>query len=115
MQSYRNRTAVFSRRKRRWSGRCPTWKRKKETYNRRLTELDKAHEEVDRLQEEQRTTLEQISGYTAEEAKAELIAKLETEVTHEAAMKIKEAEAHYKEEADTKQGDHRPGHPALCR
>ena len=28
--------------------------------------------------------------------------KLETEVTHEAAMKIKEAEAHYKEEADTK-------------
>ena len=76
--------------------------KKEETYNRRLTELDKAHEEVDRLQEEQRTTLEQISGYTAEEAKAELIAKLETEVTHEAAMKIKEAEAHYKEEADTK-------------
>ena len=29
VQSYRNRTAVFSRRKRRWSGRCPTWKRKK--------------------------------------------------------------------------------------
>ena len=76
--------------------------KKEETYNRRLTELDKAHEEVDRLQEEQRTTLEQISDYTAEEAKAELIAKLETEVTHEAAMKIKEAEAHYKEEADTK-------------
>ncbi len=76
--------------------------KKEETYNRRLTELDKAHEDVDRLQEEQRTTLEQISGYTAEEAKAELIAKLETEVTHEAAMKIKEAEAHYKEEADTK-------------
>ena len=64
--------------------------KKEETYNRRLTELDKAHEEVDRLQEEQRTTLEQISGYTAEEAKAELIAKLETEVTHEAAMKAKE-------------------------
>ena len=90
--------------------------KKEETYNRRLTELDKAHEEVDRLQEEQRTTLEQISGYTAEEAKAELIAKLETEVTHEAAMKIKEAEAHYKEEADTKAKEIiGTGHPALCR
>ena len=76
--------------------------KKEETYNRRLTELDKAHEEVDRLQEEQRTTLEQISGYTAEEAKAELIAKLETEVTHEAAMKIKEIETRAKDEADAK-------------
>jgi len=47
-------------------------------------------------------TLERISGYTAEEAKAYLIAKLETEVTHEAAMKIKEVEARFKEEADAK-------------
>ena len=46
--------------------------------------------------------LERISGYTAEEAKAYLIAKLETEVTHEAAMKIKEVEARFKEEADAK-------------
>ena len=76
--------------------------KKEETYNRRLTELDEAREEVDRLQEEQRTTLEQISGYTAEEAKAELLSKLETEVTHEAAIRIKEAEAHYKEESDAK-------------
>ena len=47
-------------------------------------------------------TLERISGYTAEEAKEYLIAKLETEVTHEAAMKIKEVEARFKEEADAK-------------
>ena len=30
-----------------------------------------------------------------------LIAQLEADVTHESAMKIKEIEAHYKEEADT--------------
>ena len=37
-----------------------------------------------------------------ENLKNDLIAKLETEVTHEAAMKIKEVEARFKEEADAK-------------
>ena len=46
--------------------------------------------------------LERISGYTAEEAKEYLLKNLEAEVTHEAAMKIKEVEARYKEEADQK-------------
>ena len=46
--------------------------------------------------------LEKISGYTVEEAKAYLIQNIETEVTHEAALKIKEVEAKFKEEADQK-------------
>ena len=46
--------------------------------------------------------LERISGFTAEEAKAQLISQLEEDVTHEAAMKVKEIEARCKEEADTK-------------
>ncbi len=59
--------------------------------------------------------LEKISGYTVEEAKAYLIKNLESEVTHEAAMKIKEIETRYKEEADQKPGVYFPGHPALRR
>ena len=76
--------------------------RKEESYNARLANLEESRAKVAKLQAEQMETLERISGYTAEEAKAYLISKLETEVTHEAAMKIKEIEARFKEEADMK-------------
>lgn len=76
--------------------------RKEESYAARLANLEEARTQVAKLQAEQMETLERISGYTAEEAKEYLIAKLETEVTHEAAMKIKEIEARFKEEADAK-------------
>ena len=76
--------------------------RKEESYAARLANLEEARTKVAKLQAEQMETLERISGYTAEEAKAYLIAKLETEVTHESAMKIKEIEARFKDEADTK-------------
>ena len=75
---------------------------KEESYAARLANLEEARIQVAKLQAEQMETLERISGYTAEEAKEYLIAKLETEVTHEAAMKIKEIEARFKEEADAK-------------
>ena len=76
--------------------------RKEESYAARLANLEESRAKVAKLQAEQMETLERISGYTAEEAKAYLIAKLETECTHEAAMKIKEIEARFKEEADAK-------------
>jgi len=44
--------------------------------------------------------LERISGLTQEEAKAYLLKNIESEVRHEAAMKVKEIEAQYKEEAE---------------
>ena len=46
--------------------------------------------------------LEQISGFTSEQAKEYLLNKIESEVRHEAAMKIAEIEQEYKEEADNK-------------
>ena len=46
--------------------------------------------------------LERISGFTADEAKNYLLQQLEQDVTHESAMKIKEIEARFKDEADTK-------------
>ena len=74
--------------------------KKEETLSRKLSELEEAREEVATLKKSEMEVLERISGFTAEEAKNYLIAQLEAEVTHESAMKIKEIEAHYKEEAD---------------
>ena len=76
--------------------------KKSENLTRKLAELDKEHEEIAALKKSQFEMLEKISGYTVEEAKAYLIQNIESEVTHEAAMKIKEIEARFKEEADEK-------------
>ena len=75
--------------------------KKEETLARKLSELEESREEVATVKKTQMEVLERISGFTAEEAKNYLISQLETEVTHESAMKIKENEARFKEEADT--------------
>ena len=74
--------------------------RKEETLAQKHTEVDRELEEVKLVKRSQTEMLERISGFTAEEAKNYLIAQVETEVTHETAMKIKEIEARAKEEAD---------------
>ena len=79
-----------------------TLEKKNEQLTKKLADLDAAREEVALIKRSQLEMLEKISGYTVEEAKAYLIKNIETEVTHEAAMKIKEIEARYKEEADDK-------------
>ncbi len=76
--------------------------KKSETLTKKIADLDAAREEVATIKRSQFEMLEKISGYTVEEAKAYLIKNLESEVTHEAAMKIKEVEARYKEEAEQK-------------
>ena len=75
--------------------------KKEEAFNKKQEALEAQKEEVAQLKKAQMEMLERISGYTAEEAKNYLINQLEAEVTHESAMKIKEIEARYKEEADT--------------
>ncbi len=76
--------------------------RKEETLQKKLGELDAAREEVEEVKRSEMEVLERISGFTADEAKAYLIQQIEDDVTHEAAMKVKEIETRYKEEADTK-------------
>ncbi|BFK86035.1 ribonuclease Y [Pseudoflavonifractor gallinarum] len=76
--------------------------KKEENLQNKLTELENAREEVAVVKKTQMEVLERISGFTAEEAKAYLIHQIEDDVTHEAAMKVKEIETRYKEEADTK-------------
>ncbi|MEG0321020.1 MAG: ribonuclease Y [Oscillospiraceae bacterium] len=63
--------------------------------------LEAQRDEVAQLKKAQMDVLERISGFTAEEAKKYLIDQLEVEVTHEQAMKIKEIETRFKDEADT--------------
>ncbi len=76
--------------------------KKNEQAQKKLADLDAAKEEINTIKRGQLEMLERISGYTMEEAKSYLIANVEAECTHEAAMKVKEIEAKYKEEADEK-------------
>ena len=78
-----------------------TIERKEESLNAKLANVDAAKAEVAALKKSQIETLEKISGYTTEEAKDYLIAQLESEVTHEEAVKLKEIQSRFKEEADT--------------
>jgi ribonuclease Y len=74
--------------------------KKEETLSGRLAEVEEQKAEVVQIKKSHLDVLERISGFTSEEAKRYLIDQLEEEVTHEAAMKVKEIESRFKEEAD---------------
>ena len=76
--------------------------RKSEQLTKKLAEADALREEVKLIKRSELEMLEKISGYSQEEAKEYIIKEIESEVTHEKAMKIKELEARFKEEADEK-------------
>ncbi len=76
--------------------------KKSELLNKKISEADAIREEVKLIKRSELEMLEKLSGYTQEEAKEYLIQEIESEVTHEKAMKIKELEAKFKEEADEK-------------
>ena len=76
--------------------------KKEEQLSAKIAKLDATQAEAEHLKQKQVDELERISGFTAEEAKNYLLKQLEEDVTHESAMKIKEVEARFKEEADTK-------------
>ena len=60
----------------------------------------KEQDEIKLIKRSQTEMLERISGLTADQAKEYLIQQVESEVTHETAMKIKELEVRAKDEAD---------------
>lgn len=62
--------------------------------------LERDTEEITKLKNQQMEMLEKISGLTVDEAKDYLIAQVESQVTHETALKIKEVETHMKEDAE---------------
>ena len=76
--------------------------KKEESLAAKHAAADREQEEIKLIKRSQTEMLERISGFTADEAKQYLIAQVESEVTHETALKIKEIEARAKEEADTR-------------
>ena len=74
--------------------------RKNETLARKIADVENQQNEIALIKKSQLEMLEKVSGYTADEAKAYLINALKDEVTHEMAVKVKEIEAQYKDEAE---------------
>ena len=74
--------------------------KKSEALAKKIADADAHQAEIAQIKKSQLEMLERISGFTVEEAKAYIIANLRDDVTHEMAMKVKEIEAQYKEEAD---------------
>ncbi|MCU0531204.1 MAG: ribonuclease Y [Syntrophales bacterium] len=64
--------------------------------------LHEKHERLNRIIDDQKEKLEKIAGFTAEEAKAQLIQSLEAEAKREAAILIRKAEEEAKRTADKK-------------
>ena len=71
----------------------------------KLADADNTREEVNKTLQGQLAMLEKIAGLTSEEAKAELVKRLDSEMQHETALKIAEYEERFKDEADTKAKD----------
>ena len=76
--------------------------KKEEALAEKHAAIDKETEEIKLVKRSQTEMLERISGFTAEQAKDYLISQVESDVTHETAVKIKEIEARAKEESDAR-------------
>ena len=76
--------------------------KKEENFNQKFKEYEEKIAETEAIKAQQIAKLEEISGFTAETAKEYLLSRVESEVKHEAAMKIAEIEQQCKEEADEK-------------
>ena len=76
--------------------------KKDETLTRKIKENTEAGEEIQKIKAEQFELLQKMAGLSAEEAKAQLVQELETEVRREQAIRLTELEEEFKEEADTK-------------
>ena len=76
--------------------------KKEEIVANKLKECDRVREEIEKIKQSEFNLLQEISGLTAEQAKIQLLSKLESEIRHEAALKIAEVEQEYKDSADDK-------------
>ena len=79
--------------------------KKEETLASKITDADNLKAQVQTTLEAQIKTLERVAGLTKEDAKAELVSRLDSEMQHETAVKIAEYEERFKDEADAKAKD----------
>ena len=79
-----------------------SYEHKEELLAEKAQKLHEREGELEIIIEKELKKLEEISGFTSEQAKEFILNKVESEVRHEAAMKIAEIEHEFKEEADNK-------------
>ena len=78
------------------------FEKKEEDLQKRLAEVAKVKEETEAVKKAHLATLEQISGLSQEQAKAQLLKTVEEDIRHDTAMKIMQIEQQMKDEADEK-------------
>ena len=76
--------------------------KKNEQLDKKLKEADVVRAQVDDALARQLTVLEEISGLSVNEAKEQLIEKVESQVKHELAQRLDELEEKFKEESEEK-------------
>ncbi len=79
-----------------------TLEHKNELLDKKIKENEVLKEQINELREKELGVLEEISKFTAEEAKEELINRVESEVKHELAQRLSDLETQFKEDADAK-------------
>ena len=76
--------------------------RKNEQLDEKLKANDALRAQINEVLEQHLQRLEEISNYTSDQAKEELIARVESEARHEMAQKLDELETQFKEQAEAK-------------
>ncbi|MBO5937898.1 MAG: ribonuclease Y [Clostridia bacterium] len=76
--------------------------KKNEQLDKKLKENEELRGQIEELRAKEMVILEEISGISAEEAKEELLSRVESAIKHELAQRMSDLEAQFKEEADTK-------------
>lgn len=79
-----------------------TLEKKNEQLDRKLKDVDAVHAQAEEALAKQLTVLEEISGLSINEAKEQLIEKVESQVKHELAQRLDELETQFKEESEEK-------------
>ncbi|MGM9637405.1 MAG: ribonuclease Y [Eubacteriales bacterium] len=79
--------------------------RKEEQLDKKIKENTELTAKIEEIKGQQLAKLETISGYTVEQAKAEIVHQIEEEAKYESAMKLAEIEAQLKEDADERAKD----------
>ena len=108
----KERRKEVSRQERRIAQKEETLDSKMDTLEKKEQSLQDKHAAADKLRQEIQSTLdgqlamlEKIANMTSEEAKAELVKRLDSELAHETALKIAEYEEKFKDEADVRARD----------
>ncbi len=79
-----------------------TLERKNDQLDEKLRANDEIREQINGVLAQHVAQLEKISNYTMDQAKDELLSRVESEARHEIAQKLDELDAQFKEEAETK-------------